>query len=501
MVMDALRTNIVQHFTPHNSRNFTWSKKFADYPDAYRVSFYSELDDYKQVERIVCDDGFTESTATKFEKVALWGVTHPSLVHKHTRFQIAANHLRTELYTFEASAESIVCEPGDLIVVTHDVPMWGLNSGRVVSVTYDINGNATQIELDNDITQEAGKSYSVRYRRAVDNTSVVQALMTVEGESRILVFASPVAAPVAPAVDDLVLFGETGSESVRVVVSGIEVGEDMTATLTCIDEAPDIYNADSETIPAWDAHISFPPSKNADENNARAIQPINARPQPPTYPNTKRLTTLSDTVDFNGQYGIYNGVRYRGTMPNTWVLDDKSAITANLSNDSHVVPTDAAGNNGNYAGCSTTMSFYLGGTDDSANWLVIATPSNGVTGSLSDKTYTVTNMTVDSGYVDLTASRTGYSSKTLRFSISKAKSGIAYQLIVSAAAINKSQAGVYTPSTVTASAQSIMALGGVAAYSGRFDIDRFKPYNGEHPCGDDTNSCAALSCRWVYYAA
>lgn len=38
--------------------------------------------------------------------------------------------------------------------------------------------------------------------------------------------------------------------------------------------------------------------------------------------NPKQLSSLTDPVDFDGQYGIYNGVRYRGTMPNTWTRDD-----------------------------------------------------------------------------------------------------------------------------------------------------------------------------------
>ena len=37
------------------------------------------------------------------------------------------------------------------------------------------------------------------------------------------------------------------------------------------------------------------------------------------YPDTKPLAALTDAVDFDGQYGIYNALRYVGTMPATWV--------------------------------------------------------------------------------------------------------------------------------------------------------------------------------------
>lgn len=148
----------------------------------------------------------------------------------------------------------------------------------------------------------------------------------------------------------------------------------------------------------------------------------------------------------------------------------KQGLTASLSNDSHLVPTDADGNNGNYTGCATTMSIYRMGVDDSANWTVTASPSSGVTGSLSGKTYTVTAMSVDAGYVDLTASRTGYPSLTLRFTIAKAKGGAAFWLVSSADAIQKSQAGVYTPSTITFTGKRSASAGVIGDYSGRFII-------------------------------
>jgi hypothetical protein len=100
------------------------------------------------------------------------------------------------------------------------------------------------------------------------------------------------------------------------------------------------------------------------------------------------------------------------------------SITGVLSNESSLIPTDSIGNNGNYTGATTTMSIFKGTVDDSTNWAVSAAASSGVVGSLSGKTYTVVGMTVDSGYIDLTATRSGYSSITKRYNISKSKKGI-----------------------------------------------------------------------------
>src|SRR5690606_36909348 len=126
-----------------------------------------------------------------------------------------------------------------------------------------------------------------------------------------------------------------------------------------------------------------------------------------------------------------------GSLPSTWSTPVEltgpqgpsgqagiDGITALLSNDAHVIPTDAAGDNGVYTGAETTISVYHGAADVSAHWSYSAVASSGVTGSLSGRTYTVTNMTVDRGHVDITATRSGYSSLTVRFALSKSKQGV-----------------------------------------------------------------------------
>ena len=155
-----------------------------------------------------------------------------------------------------------------------------------------------------------------------------------------------------------------------------------------------------------------------------------------------------------------------------------SAISAVLSNDSDVIPTDSAGNNGNFTGALSTMYIYEGATDVSSSWTVTANAVD-ITGTLSGKTYTVTGFAAgkDTGYVDLTASRSGYASITRRFALSKSKQGTAgttptlYRLIMSANAIQKNISNVYTPATITASAKSQTGTGAYGDYSGRFTIE------------------------------
>lgn len=109
------------------------------------------------------------------------------------------------------------------------------------------------------------------------------------------------------------------------------------------------------------------------------------------------------------------------------ITDAMDGLNARLSRESFPLPSSAAGVVSSYAGCSTTMSVYIGPLDDSSKWTFAATPGAGVTGNLVGRTYTVTGLSdsVDTGTVTLTASRTGFTSLTAVFTVYKTKQGSA----------------------------------------------------------------------------
>lgn len=80
------------------------------------------------------------------------------------------------------------------------------------------------------------------------------------------------------------------------------------------------------------------------------------------------------------------------------------AIGASLDNDAHVVHTYTDGSGGDYSSCHTTFSVYLGDTDVSDHIdQITVNASEGVSGTwnLKTRTYQVTAMTSDNGYVDI----------------------------------------------------------------------------------------------------
>lgn len=177
------------------------------------------------------------------------------------------------------------------------------------------------------------------------------------------------------------------------------------------------------------------------------------------------------------------------------------AIGAALNNDAHVVHTNTNGSGGDYSDCSSKMTVYLGDTDVSDDSIFTVTVSAGVTGHWDEtsRTYYVTAMSADNGYVDIDAlygtgdryltTRKGLRLTTRagkhilvqsggahirkRFSISKAKDGkigLSYDLHSSTLAVRKQKDGkTLIPASITFSAtQNDNGL--VRSYSGRYSI-------------------------------
>lgn len=101
----------------------------------------------------------------------------------------------------------------------------------------------------------------------------------------------------------------------------------------------------------------------------------------------------------------------------------KPAIIGQLSNDFIGIPTDSSGNNGVYFNATSTLYIYEGTDDVSSEWDCTASASSGIIGSLSGKTYKITNMTVDAGTVTLTATKPGYANVVKQITVVKTKAG------------------------------------------------------------------------------
>lgn len=156
----------------------------------------------------------------------------------------------------------------------------------------------------------------------------------------------------------------------------------------------------------------------------------------------------------------------------------QDAIFLELTNEFHSVPTDADGNGGIYAGCETELRLYKGDVQLTDNISYSIKNTSNITGKLDGDKYTVTNLTKDTGYVDLVATYFG-KEYIKRFSLSKNKQGLGgedgltptvYWLMTSTSTISKDSKGNLKPSSVTFWAKSQTGEDSVVNYQGIFKI-------------------------------
>lgn len=137
VVIDTAKPDIIQHFTPHNSWGFESSKRLPKQPHALRVSYLNENSDYQEDEAIIYNAGYaatasgSDKAAEIFEQINLPGITNIDNVKAHARWHLAQAALRPEIYTINTDLEYLVCNRGDRVKVVHDVPLWGIGSGRI----------------------------------------------------------------------------------------------------------------------------------------------------------------------------------------------------------------------------------------------------------------------------------------------------------------------------------------------------------------------------------
>jgi hypothetical protein len=261
VVIDEVKPNVIQHFTPHNSWGFEGTKSLPKRPDGLRVTFFDQDKDYQESEIIVYDIGKGTANASLFESITLPGVTKRSLVIDHARWHMAQIKLRPEVYTINSDIEYLVCNRGDRVKVMHDVPMWGLGSGRIKARISN-----TKLQLDEDLPMKAGVTYTMRFRSKTGDSIVRNVVpKTTDGYYTEIDLTSGVTAAQTDVLD-LFLFGELQQEAQDLMVISIEPSANNSARLTLVDYGvTNEYNIFTQylTLTAstvFESQITLPPA-------------------------------------------------------------------------------------------------------------------------------------------------------------------------------------------------------------------------------------------------
>lgn len=106
-------------------------------------------------------------------------------------------------------------------------------------------------------------------------------------------------------------------------------------------------------------------------------------------------------------------------------INNSKNLSVILDSEFQTIPTDSDGNYETFPECKTTATVFYGGIDVTDQCIYQITESQSVTGTWNNasRTYTVTGLSADTGWVDIKATYLSTLSATRRFSISKQKQG------------------------------------------------------------------------------
>ena len=203
------------------------------------ITYYDAALNY---ERKMLTLGTDTSAQDLKASVNLIGCTNRDQAVKHADLLLRSNEHIIRTATLEAEIEAIHFQVGDVIGVSHDVPQYGLASGRVMSST------TTAIDLDHTISLPVG-TFNVIIKHLDDTLETVQ-IAESNGDFSTLTLASGTWSQ-NPAYMSSYSVGQSNFETKLFRVSAIQKTQEFQAKVTLIEYNADIYNFNA-VVPDYD---------------------------------------------------------------------------------------------------------------------------------------------------------------------------------------------------------------------------------------------------------
>lgn len=276
VTVDNAEKTPAQMFTPRNSWGFSIERSYYTMPHALRVSFYDETEDYKEKEGFIYADGYDKTTATDIVEWNFTGKTRWEDLYKMGRYYLASMRLRAITVTLSTDWEWMMCRRGDVVGVAHDVLMNTFGTARVVSLIYqDTEGNPVYVNreedkpadgslpvgvrLDESVHFSEDAAYGIAIRQTTGKLLTYQIAHVLNDITKDMMFANTITEAQMPYIGALASVSTLGSEYAEYLVASISVNSDNSAELALVPWAmPEILEAESGEIPAWEPAIKLP---------------------------------------------------------------------------------------------------------------------------------------------------------------------------------------------------------------------------------------------------
>lgn len=260
VIQDIKRDGFVQMFSPRNSRDYQEQIGFADIPDRLALPFVNEDAGFAEDEAYVYNspDGNEGSMpVVTSQDVQMWGVTKSSQVRRLGMYNYAVLKNRPIVHKFSTDIEYMLCRKGDWIKYAGDIALAGITQGRLTQLIYDETSKISGVITDEVLQMDQGKNYALRIRKS-DGKSELLYLKTIEGANKEAVFLTAQENTLFIAEGDLFYFGTVGNDSIDLIITDINCGDNLSAELTCVEYAPEIFDVDKAgfVLPEFESKIT-----------------------------------------------------------------------------------------------------------------------------------------------------------------------------------------------------------------------------------------------------
>jgi hypothetical protein len=254
VIIDRVSDLVIDHLSPRNARDLRWSRTYLSPPDAFRVPFLDQSNDWSSAERIIPRPGHTGDILVT-EQLDLPGKTDPDEIWLEAFRRWQELEYRPDLFTVIQDGAARVAVRGDRVQAAFDTLDETHFAARVTAIRQTADG-ANILSLDDAFTPREGVAYGCRFLvigedegGATQRSDVVPITVTGGVETQAIVLPSWAA---APAPGHIVFVGPISGGSQSLIVARVEPGEQSAHVLTLVAAAPEIDAAvDAATPPLW----------------------------------------------------------------------------------------------------------------------------------------------------------------------------------------------------------------------------------------------------------
>lgn len=168
-------------------------------------------------------------------------VTSPSEAYRMARYILRHNKLVKRSVSFRAGIDSIACQVGSRILVSHDVTQWGY-SGRIKSAS------SSQVVLDKEVEFLPGVSYQIMVR-LVDDSLVTKTITNFPGITDTINISGTFST--VPAAYDGYIIGVVNNVSKPFTVSAIDMNERLEAEIVAFEYVEEVWDDSDFSLPTF----------------------------------------------------------------------------------------------------------------------------------------------------------------------------------------------------------------------------------------------------------